>query len=261
MLVDLVIIIILLVSILRGMMQGFIPQVFRLVGLIAAMVFAGRLGSRIYPLFGGLLSGNPVMAGVAVTLIAFLIIYIIFSIAGRITNAIVIEEDEKTRAANRKLGALLGAVKGVLFVFAVLLILDTLPPRALDENPVMGNLFRSSRFGKLVHLVNPVPRKPVQNLYLLRRVLLDPALADKAMEQEAFEKLINHEKIRRLGEDPDLRNAAESGDVGRVLKHPLVRDVLHDEELRQLLTDIDLERVLATADEQAAEAATQTDTR
>jgi membrane protein required for colicin V production len=108
---------------IRGILSGFVRTVFSLIGIIAAFLLAGRLSSEILPFLAKVIHHARVVPVLSLVL-AFAGIYLVFVFAGWLVAKLL--KILKLSFADRLLGALLGTIKGVLFI-TFLYLLITLP--------------------------------------------------------------------------------------------------------------------------------------
>ncbi len=109
--------------IIRGLFSGFVKTVFSLVGVIAAFLLAGRISQKILPFLGKIIH-HPKALPILSLVFAFAGVYLAFVFAGWIVAKLL--KILKLSFADRLLGGLLGAIKGIIFItFFYLLI--TLP--------------------------------------------------------------------------------------------------------------------------------------
>ena len=125
--IDITILILLAVTTIKGLFDGFIKQVSSLLGVVLAIIFSGMLSvpfiSLLFRFFPDI---SPVVASVLGYIIAFLIIFVVVKIFGAIIRKIC--HALFLRPIDVLLGGVLGAV-ACLFVMSILLnIIDWIDP-------------------------------------------------------------------------------------------------------------------------------------
>ncbi|MBS0350894.1 MAG: CvpA family protein [Proteobacteria bacterium] len=140
--VDYTILAVVIISLLIGLIRGFICEIISLIAWIAAFFlafkYAGAVATHIH----------FVNANTAKYIIAFVIIAIVVLILGITVNAIVEHLWHRTGVPimDRSLGLLLGIVRGIVIVAFVLLLVRN---SALNNEPVIKN-------SQLVPFFNPI---------------------------------------------------------------------------------------------------------
>ncbi|HEA83852.1 MAG: CvpA family protein [Thermodesulfobacterium sp.] len=109
--------------VIRGFLSGFVRVVFSFAGMIVAFLYSGWLSLKISPYIENFITNHPKILPVLSYIIAFLLIYLSFVIAGFIILSILGKLN--LTVADYILGAFLGFIKGVLFItiFYIALVL------------------------------------------------------------------------------------------------------------------------------------------
>lgn len=107
--------------VIRGFLSGFVKVIFSFIGMIVAFLYSGWLSLKIAPFVGNLITNHPKILPVLSFIIAFLLIYLTFVIIGLIVLSIL--GKLKLTLADYILGALLGFIKGSLFITIFYMIL------------------------------------------------------------------------------------------------------------------------------------------
>ncbi len=186
---DLIIIGLILVSILIGIVRGFIKELISLVTWIVAIVLAAMFTNQLseYMTF----TKTPFIR----LLCAFLLIFIGVVFLGAIFNYVVGTFVRKTpfSTADRILGALFGVLRGIVFL-TILVLLGGLTP--LPQAP----WWQTSYF---------IPRVQVLSLWLKEQLPEEYAKAfnfsDKAVKTEKTDKTIKSDKAIKSDKKPETK--------------------------------------------------------
>lgn len=128
---DLLVLILLAASFIKGYVSGFVMQIATLVGLVVGAVFAGKLSEFIAPYLIQLV-GSPHIIGVLSYLVAFILIIVAIVVLGKILYSMVKALELST--LDRLTGGFFGTLKW-MFLFSILLNLVV----ELDQN---GNFIK-----------------------------------------------------------------------------------------------------------------------
>ena len=128
---DWAILAVLLISVISATAQGFFHEAFGLAGLVVGYLLAAWKYPYLAAWFGPHLK-SPWLGEIAGFLIIFLAVVIVAGILGRIVRWAM--KEAGLSVIDRMLGALLGLLKGVLFVSVILLGMTAFTPtsRALE---------------------------------------------------------------------------------------------------------------------------------
>uniref|UniRef100_A0A7C4P0G0 CvpA family protein n=1 Tax=Thermodesulfobacterium geofontis TaxID=1295609 RepID=A0A7C4P0G0_9BACT len=137
--------------VIRGFLSGFVRVIFSFIGMIVAFLYSGWLSLKIGPYVGALTTSHPKVLPVLSFIVAFLLIYFSFVILGFIILSILGKLN--LTAADYILGAILGFIKGMLFITIFYMILVIPSPstqkvlnKALVYPLIKYNLKFSSKF-------------------------------------------------------------------------------------------------------------------
>ena len=128
---DWAILAVLLISVVSAATQGFFHEAFGIAGLVVGYLLAAWQYPRLAAWFEPHLK-SPWLGEIAGFLIIFLAVVIVAGILGRIVRWAM--KEAGLSAIDRTLGAVLGLLKGVLFVSVILMGMTAFTPtsRALD---------------------------------------------------------------------------------------------------------------------------------
>ncbi|NDV77356.1 CvpA family protein [Dysgonomonas sp. 511] len=115
---DLVILIIIGLTLVRGAFSGFIMQAATLLGVILGAIFAGKLSEIIAPKLMELVNASSHIISPLSYIVAFVLIMIALIFAGKLLESAI--DALKMTALNRLAGAIFCAVKW-LIVFSIIL--------------------------------------------------------------------------------------------------------------------------------------------
>lgn len=136
----------------------------------------------------------PIMTNVIMLFIAGLLTFIVIRIIVAILSAIVkaiLKSSKALRGADRWLGALLGAVKTVVFALVVFTISFFLLGNAITDTPseettgiraTVNNSINQSTAGRFIYDKNPFPKLITDNLNIQN--IIDDIFGNKAAEQQ-----------------------------------------------------------------------------
>lgn len=119
---DLVVVILVLVTLIKGFFSGLVMQIASLAGIILGAIFAGKLSEYIAPWLINLIDGSPHIIGPLSYIVAFIAILVALFFAGKLLESFV--DALKMTILNRLAGALFCAAKWIV-VFSIALNLVT----------------------------------------------------------------------------------------------------------------------------------------
>ncbi len=115
---DLVVVILVLVTLVKGFFSGLIMQVATLAGIILGAIFAGKLSEYIAPELIKLTEASPHIIGPLSYIIAFVAILIALFFAGKLLESFA--DTLAMNTLNRLAGSLFCAAKWII-IFSILL--------------------------------------------------------------------------------------------------------------------------------------------
>ncbi|MDR1881866.1 MAG: CvpA family protein [Prevotella sp.] len=119
---DLVVVILVLITLIKGFFSGLVMQTAALAGIVLGAVFAGKLSGFIAPRLINLTGGPSHIIGPLSYLVAFIAILVVLFFAGKLLESFV--DALKMTMLNRLAGALFCAAKWII-VFSIVLNLVT----------------------------------------------------------------------------------------------------------------------------------------
>lgn len=127
---DLVVVILILVTLVKGFFSGLVMQIASLAGIVLGAIFAGQLSAFIAPRLIEYVGGSPHIIGPLSYIIAFILIIVALFFAGKLIESFV--DALKMTFLNRLAGAVFCCVKWVV-LFSILLNLLV----EFDQNKVI----------------------------------------------------------------------------------------------------------------------------
>lgn len=115
---DLVVVILVLVTLIKGFFSGLVMQIASLAGIILGAIFAGKLSEYIAPWLINLIDGSPHIIGPLSYIVAFIAILVALFFAGKLLESFV--DALKMTILNRLAGAVFCAAKWIV-VFSIVL--------------------------------------------------------------------------------------------------------------------------------------------
>ncbi len=122
---DIGIVLVILLNVVLGLFRGMVWQVTRLLGLVLGLFLGGRLAKPLGKVIEDKVHSFPhptqeIIAFVAV----FLLVWILFAIVTHYSRGLI--EKLRLKAYDRSLGGILGVAKGFMYVFVILLVLQSM---------------------------------------------------------------------------------------------------------------------------------------
>lgn len=129
---DLVIIIIALITLVKGFFSGFVRQIAALAGLILGAIFAGKLSEMIAPQLISLTQASPHIIGPLSYIVAFIIIIVALFFAGKLLESFI--DALQMDLLNKLAGAFFCCAKWIVLISILLnLVVE------LDQNKHIVN--------------------------------------------------------------------------------------------------------------------------
>ena len=235
---------------LMGLFQGIVRQLFRLGGLVLVIVYARFLAEPIGQWLSEIIEWNPLLVYYIALVGGAILVYFLCSFVG-IAFHRRISKGGVTGSANRFLGMLLGAAKGLLIAFVIASLIEMVPAESMGGWPAVQSQVQDSFLLKRLHPLNPLPE-----LKFLRHVndykeLRDDELAIKKLkEQDAVGELYSHPKFRRAGSDAEVNQLWKEKEWFKLMVHRRILALVFDAEVRDILNRIDPKKARMEADEE-----------
>jgi len=174
-LLDATIVIVLLVSILRGVIIGFIDSLSRILGVLAgfwaAMNFHQVLDQRL-----ALLVENPTIRFLISFLLIFFSIYLFFAITGHLLRYVM--NSVRLGWLDRWMGLLMGAAKGLLVIGIICFLLTVLLPQ---RSPILRRSYLYPRLSTVFRSVIILVPSDIRAKFMWRwrRIIMDKSKGEK----------------------------------------------------------------------------------
>ncbi len=151
MFIDVIVFIFIIVFLIFGAMDGFVVSVLYLaawtVGILSAWLFGGTFSSMLNANLEGL---QPLLALCLGTLLAFLLPFLLIRIAAAVVKSFIKKFNATMlTTANRILGGVFGALKGIAVAVILLTVVHFLP--------VQGNLKQSRESSMFYSIYEKIP--------------------------------------------------------------------------------------------------------
>ncbi|MFV0419573.1 MAG: CvpA family protein [Dysgonomonas sp.] len=118
---DLIVVILIVLTLIKGFFSGLIMQVATLAGIILGAIFAGKLAAIIAPRLITLVDGSPHIIGPLSYIVAFAAILVALFFVGKLIESFA--DALKMTALNRLAGALFCTAKWIVLLSIVLNLL------------------------------------------------------------------------------------------------------------------------------------------
>lgn len=127
--IDITILVVLAVTTIKGLFDGFIKQVSSLLGVIFGIAFAGLFSHRLKAIF---LDFSPEMPEVIVTILSYLIAFLIIFVAIKLIGTLLrrIFKAASLGSIDYFFGGVLGMVKWLLILSLLCNVIDRLDPQS-----------------------------------------------------------------------------------------------------------------------------------
>jgi hypothetical protein len=240
-----------------GFRQGAIRVAFSFVGILFGVLLAGPLGKLVKPLLVVLGLKTPALAWLLAPLIAFVLISVIFKVAGRMVHQKV-DVHFKYKAGdlrlalwerlNRRLGLCLGLANGALYIILLSVVIYPLSywtfqmatsdddPRSLKLLNRLGQDLQDTGFAKVARAIDPMSKVWYDSADLAGLIFNNPLSQARLSRYPAFLGLTERAEFQDMANDPQFTELF----LGRkpiltVLDHPKAQAILHNPELVQLI--------------------------
>jgi len=153
MFIDTIVLILIIIFVIIGIVQGFIVSAFSLgawvIGIISAWLFSGTCGIMLRTNIEGL---SPLVSLCLGAFLAFIIPFLVIRISASIAS-FFIKKSSPLTFVNRILGGVFGALKGIVAAAVILTIVHFLPAqgelKAARENSFSYSVYKVIPFASL----------------------------------------------------------------------------------------------------------------
>jgi hypothetical protein len=267
------------ITVSAGYAQGAIRVGFSLLGIVAGMVLALPLAPMVVPFlpFVGITSSWA--HAIIAPIVAFFLVGVAFKIGGNFVHRKV-EYHYKYRTSdgqralwermNRRLGAAVGSIGGVIYFLLACLLVSTLGyftiqvGGAESESKTLSFLTRMAMDARETHMdkvvggMNPAPESffemsdfvgfLVQNRDTIRRVRTYPPMFAKGSTQflDGDSERGKGGSMRAVVDDTDyFRMLTNERDPAVILRHARTQEMMTNAEIRTFLASLDLNDLMA----------------
>jgi len=240
-----------------GYRQGAIRVAFSFIGILVGALLASPLGKLVKPLLVVLGLKTPVLAWLLAPLIVFVLISVIFKVAGLMVHQKV-DVHFKYNAGdlrlalwerlNHRLGLCLGLANGALYVILLSWVIYslsywTVQMATSDEDPRsvrilnrFGHDLQDSGFAKVARAIDRMPQVWYDSADLAGLIYNNPLSQARLSRYPAFLGLTERAEFQDMANDPQFTELL----LGRkpiktVLDHPKAQAILQNAELVQLI--------------------------
>lgn len=243
-----------------GLRQGAIRTGISFVGIVTAVLFAGMLGNLLKPLFPRVSIQNPTLIWALAPLIAFVVILIVFKVAGFFIHREVYlfykYQAGDLRLAlwqrlNSRIGLCIGLLNGATYLLLVSFVIynlsywtvqiapssnEPIEIRALNE---MGNDLEATGLAGAARSVAPLPDLYYQLADLAGLLRQNPQLKKRLENYPAFLSLAERDDLKQLGQDDNFQNAWQNlAPITQLLKDSQIMAILENTGLTATLLGV-----------------------
>jgi hypothetical protein len=236
-----------------GLRQGAIRTAFSFVGIVTAASCAGLLGKLLKPMLPHVGIHNPTLIWLLAPLKAFVIVLIVFKIAGYIVhrkvNLYYKYQAGDLRLAlwerlNSRLGLCVGLLNGTAYLVLISFVIYNVSYLTVQIAP-SGNEARATRvINQLGHDLEttglagaarsfaPLPDVYYKVADLAGLVCQNPQLGGRLFSYPALLSIAERDDVQQLAQDNDFTAAWKQGaPMGQMLNNPKVKGLLQDQDL------------------------------
>ena len=240
-----------------GYRQGVIRVGFALVGILLGALLAGPLSKVVKPLLLALGVKNPVLAWVLAPLVVFLVISILFKVAGFMVHQKV-DVHFKYHAGDlrlalwerlsHRLGLCLGLVNGALYLILISFVIYTfgywtVQMASDDKDPklvrILNRLARdqqSTGFAKVAWAVSPMKERWYDAADLAGLIYKNPLTQARLARYPAFLGLAERPEFQDMASDSQFTELLlRPAPIMEVLDHPKAQAVTQNPDMLKLI--------------------------
>lgn len=240
-----------------GFRQGAVRTAISFVGIVSAVLFAGILGNLIKPLWPHVGIQNPTLIWALAPLVAFIIVLILFKVAGFFVHRKVYlfykYKAGDLRMAlwerlNSRLGLCLGLLNGTAYLLLVSFVIFNLAYWTMQVAPSsnesvairvinrMGADLGASGLAGAARSLVPLPDPYYQLADLAGLLRQNPGLKDRLENYPAFLSLAERDDFKQLGQDSGFQSAWESSaPFAQFLRDTQVKAMLRNNDLTTMV--------------------------
>ena len=257
----------LLLSVMRGWVNGLICQLLTIVAAIGAgflvLWFAGS--------FTEFLHSTTNLSGLPRTLLTVALVWGIAYNAITLIGRILFKRTRDQGSGVVRLiygfgGALVGLTYGLVFIWAVIIGIrvvgrvaesqveiqkfrsDTLPVWVVNAAKLKNSVELGVGYA-VITAIDPLPNNFYREIDLYSRLTATPQAIQKVMEYPGFKRLWQNPKIASLGHDPEIVAAVQERNILVLISHPKIIALLNDPELHAAFSREQLDAALEYSDQ------------
>ena len=231
--IDIVVVLFLLWSLIRGWRVGFLYQLGHLALLVVAYFASRGLASILEKPVAKLLGSSPLVGGTLTFFALFVVLGFIGAIVMRRLTKDLIPDRSTLSHLNRFLGSATGLAKGALYAYLAIVLLLQIQ-RIADKTPLP---WQSSVAARWVAQHNFLDRGKLGALVKLAWLVSTRDFATLAQDPRS-QKLINHPKAKVL-QSPAVLAAIANQDYVALLSNDALWDYLDEPEVQETLAEFD----------------------
>ena len=231
--IDILVILFLFWSLIRGWRMGFLYQLGILAFLVVAYFASRGLASLLEKPVAKLLGSSPLVAGTVTFFALFFVLGIIGAIVVRSITKDLIPDTSSVSGLNRFLGAVVSLAKGALIAYLVIVLLL----QVQKITPKMPFPSQSSVIASLVAKHNFLDRSELGALAKLVWLLSTRDLAELSKDPRS-QVLMTHPKAKGLY-TPEVLSAIQNQDYVTLLRNDALWDYLKEPVIQEALDKFD----------------------
>ena len=243
-----------------GLRQGVIRAAFSFVGIVAAALFAGPLGKLLRPQFQHVGIGNPVLTWLIAPFAVFVIILILFKVAGFFVQRYV-DLFYKYKAGdlrrrlwerlNLRLGLCVGLLNGTAYLILVSFVIYNLSYVTAQVAPSdnetrtikfinrLGRDLETIGLAKTARSVFVMPDMYYKLADLAGLLRQNPQLSDRLATYPAFLSWSERDDFKQLGQDGDFQNSWKNlSPINQLLDNSQFKTMLNNNDLTTMIFNI-----------------------
>lgn len=240
-----------------GYRQGVVRVAFAFVGIVFGALLAGPLAKLIKPLLVICGLKTPPLAWLLAPVVAFLLVSIIFKIAGFMVHQKVdvhfrYHAGDLRQALwerlSRRLGLCLGLANGAVYLILLAAVIYpmsyvTFQLKADDQDPRLmrivnrlGQDFQSTGFVKVARALDPMPQVWYDSADLAGLIYNNPLTQARLARYPAFLGLAERQEFQDMSSDTQFTELLmQKAPIMKVFDHPKVQAIVNNRDLLQLV--------------------------
>jgi uncharacterized membrane protein required for colicin V production len=231
--IDILVVLFLLWSLIRGWRVGFLYQLGLLAFLVLAYFASRGLASILDKSVAKMLELSPLVAGTVTFFVIFFVLGLVGAIIVRRITKDLVPDQSSLSSVNRFLGAGVSLAKGALIAYLVIVVLLQIQ-RIAGDTPFPWQTSVAARF---VAKHNFLDRGELGALVKLGWLVSTRDLAELSQDPRA-QKLMSHPKAHGLY-TPEVLSAIRNQDYVALFRNDALWDYLAEREVQETLDSFD----------------------